>query len=163
MEETNVRFTEIPVIFAEKEVIGPPALPGLVLRTQVPALKRPQQLFAFEEWKGLLEESPLSPERPHEPKFVTKVKLPSGSSRISPIKERRKPVLSATNLRQEQVMHMLDEIEVAKLEASVRYPKGGYQLPDLKTFAKQLGVPTTDLRKAGMARRILEKIKLKEV
>ncbi len=162
MDETIVRFTEIPVIFSEKEVTGPPALPGLVLHPKVSTLQRPKQLFAFNEWKGLLEESPFFPEPPLEPTFVTKVTLPSGSSKIIPIKERRKPVSFTSALRQEQVMHILGEIEVVKLEASIRYPKGGYQLPDLKTFAKQLGVPTTDLRKAGMARRILEKIKLKE-
>lgn len=153
---------DIPVLFAEEgEFVGPPALPGLMLKPLVSEPERPSQIFIFGEWKGLSEGTDISPESPQEPEPVAKVRLPKTSSQITSIKERKKPIKTEP-LLQEKVMEILNKIDMYKLEGSIETSKGGYQLKDLKVFAKQLGIPATNLRKAGIARRILEKIRLKE-
>jgi len=155
-------YFDIPVLRPEeKEFVGPPALPGLMLKPSITEPERPSQIFTFGEWKGLPEDADISPESPRKPEPVAKVRLPKTSSQIASIKERKKPIKTEL-LLQEKVMEILNKIDMNELEGSIETSKGGYPLKELKVFAKQLGIPATNLRKAGIARRILEKIRLKE-
>lgn len=161
MEVLQVRYTQIPTIFADAfEEEDLPVLPGL-FTVDVPSPTRPKELFEFYEWKGLTDEEVYESSTKHTD-FVSKVQLPTFSSEVELTEEHKKPIQQPTALLQDVLMQNLDKIKIEKLQESIDHPKSGYQLPELKSFAKQLEIPTTDLRKAGLAQAILSKIKLKE-
>jgi len=136
-----------------------PELPGLpFLSLEESDFFPPPNVFG--EWKGLSHAMETAVEPEILP--IDKVTLPTISSRLSPISEVKRVISpSPGQLRQEKMLEILDKIEIEKIEESISFPKGGYPLPMLKGFAKELGISTADLRKAGVAKRILEKIKLK--
>lgn len=166
----TIKYTHLPIIFGvgplkpvefePEDTSGLPDLPGLPFVSLEESELFPPPPSVFGEWKGLTNaiESAVEPEI----EFVNKITLPTISSQIPPISEANRIVtVSPGQLRQEKVLEILDKIEIGKLQESVSFPKGGYPLPELKQFAKELGIPTADLRKAGVAKRILEKIQLK--
>lgn len=172
MEVVRIRVNDLPIIFAddvlavdEEEYSIPeetelPNLPGLFSGILKP--ERPKQLFMFEEWKGLPENWDKTPTEPIKEGYVEKVNLPGVSSRTPFIEEEPKPVENPNTLKQEPLIQKLAQIDLQKLEESIIFPKSGYPLPELKTIAKKLQIPTTNVKKSGLAQRIKEKIKLKE-
>ena len=139
---------------------GLPELPGLIFKPSEEPDIAPAPPSIFGEWKGL--KAAIKAPKELEVGVIDEVILPNISSQIVSIPEAKRIVtVSPGQLRQEKVLEILNKIEVGKLENSIIFPKGGYSLPKLKGFAKQLGISTADLRKAGVAQRILEKIQLK--
>jgi len=165
----SLQYINLPVIFSSPEheeslemstEEGLPELPGLIFEP----IEEHDVKFAppsiFGKWQGLKEA--IKTQKETKIGDINRVILPNIPSKISPIPEAKRVIaVSPEHLRQEKVLEILNKIEVDKLEDSIIFPKGGYSLPELKGFAKQLGISTADLRKAGVAQRILEKIKLK--
>jgi len=141
-----------------------PQLQALSLDFPIEEVKRPKYLFSFEgRWEGLDPETPITPGEYEDPGVVDRVNLPEVSTRIESIPEAfHETVEPETKLSQEGVFDVMETIDIEKLTDSVvGGKKAGFTLTELNTFAKQLGIPVTGLKKIGMAQRILDKIKLK--
>lgn len=141
-----------------------PVLAPLSLDFPSERVERPSRIYAPEgRWQGLDMETPITPGEHTEPGVVVKVELPDVSTEIESIPEVPHEVVDPeTVLSQDDIFKVVDKIDIDKLvESIVGGKKAGFTLTQLNTFAKQLGVPVTGLKKVGMSQRIMDRIKLK--
>lgn len=160
IEENETEEYEYPET-SEEEI---PVLGPLSLGFTQERVERPSRIYVSErKWQGLDMETPIKPGEYIEPGIVTIVELPDVSTKIESIPEARHEIADpGTILSQEDIFKVVDKIDIDKLAQSiVGGKKAGFTLSELNTYAKQLGVPVTGLKKVGMSKRIMDRIKLK--
>lgn len=140
-----------------------PSLNPLTLDYKKEKIQRPKQIFTFQgNWEGLDVDTPIIPEDYKEPDIVHTVKLPNISTEIESIPASpHESIDEGAVLSQDYIFKVIEKIDTYKLSDSiVGGKKAGYNLSELNSFAKQLGLIVTGLKKTGIAQRILDRIRL---
>jgi len=140
-----------------------PPLNPLTLTYKREKIQRPKQIFVSQgEWEGLDGDTPITPGDYTEPDVVFKVQLPNISTEIQSIPEApHEDIDDGATLSQDYIFKVIDRIDTYKLfDSVVGGKKAGYNLSELNSFAKQLNIVVTGLKKTGIAQRILDRIRL---